>query len=298
MEYSEYSLEQLKQNSNFEKLCSYFFNLAKDKETYETLQSILYKGGIEQYSFSAKMPIKNNPEIEMKRRFSMAYLFITEPQTFKFFVDNNINLFHGTNASVVPDILKYGLNSVDELNKQGIEISTGEDWSRIGGKRNFVSFTDVYDIAEGYAEMSTKEDTPYSAIIGTTASEIRKHGTVSVASDVSEVCVKNSFSKESIKCICVDTDNIDEFKNKIANYQVPVLKIPKIDDKFYYIDDMSQIYINEDKYEKLVNKNKAQEIKRLTNPATTKDNTNSISNLRKTIDKFKDIIKDKTTKTK
>ena len=54
---------------------------------------------------------KDNDEMEMKRRISMAFLFVCNPDTFVFLVTNHVNLFHGTNGNALHQILKYGLQS-------------------------------------------------------------------------------------------------------------------------------------------------------------------------------------------
>jgi len=56
--------------------------------------------------------MKNNPHLERKKRVAFAYLLATNPETFEMIDKNNINLFHGTNANALPNILKYGLITV------------------------------------------------------------------------------------------------------------------------------------------------------------------------------------------
>lgn len=54
----------------------------------------------------------------------MAYVLATYPETFEVLSENNIDLFHGTNINALPDILKYGMNSLQELSNKGITVST------------------------------------------------------------------------------------------------------------------------------------------------------------------------------
>jgi hypothetical protein len=91
--------------------------------------------------------------VEGQRRLSMAYLFVKNPSTFNTLAENKVNLFHGTNSTALPTILEYGLGSIDSSEKRGLDVQTGEQWSRINGKRSFVSLTDVLGIAEGYSTL-------------------------------------------------------------------------------------------------------------------------------------------------
>ena len=97
MEYSDYTKEQvMTEFGNYQELCELFFSLAKDDETKNKLEHILYEGGYKGFSFSSKIVNKDNPYIEIKRRASLAYLLIRNPETFDNLVDKQVNLFHGT----------------------------------------------------------------------------------------------------------------------------------------------------------------------------------------------------------
>ena len=52
----------------------------------------------------------------------MANLFITNPASFYMLTNTKSNLFHGTNANALFSILKYGMNSLSESSKRGIEV--------------------------------------------------------------------------------------------------------------------------------------------------------------------------------
>ncbi len=250
MEYSDYSLDQLMSYSGYKELCDMFLALAQDVETKEKLESVLYDGGYKNYKLSGDIG-KDNPFIDIQRRLGLAYLLLRNPETFNQIVDNNIIYFHGTSANALPGILKYGINSVDKSVEQGIEVTTGEEWSRARGKRDFVSFTDVLDIAEGYSSISPKEETEltFPIVFGTTKEDLMNSNIMRIHSDVPEVGVRDSFPTESISCVMVPSSKIEIIK-KMVGPKVRVLPIDDIQERFYYAYD-SNIYIDKDAYEQL-----------------------------------------------
>lgn len=254
MEYSDYSLEQLKGDfPKYKFLCNAFFQLASDADTLEKLQSILYHGGWQNYSVSTGLERKDNPHIEAERRLGMARLLLAEPETFQFFVDHQINLFHGTNANALPGILQYGLNSVDALNNMGMSVETGETWSRIEGKRAFVSFSDVYDLSEGYSLLPPQKRKLFSSfevMIGISEEEARKQRVVNVRSDLSEVGIYGGIPLESIQCICVPASRINFVKRMMKDSQIPVLAMPDPSEKFYLCEEL----FSQEKYERFAHR--------------------------------------------
>lgn len=147
--YSDWSPEEI-MSEDYENLCKHLLSMAKDEKIKSRMQGILYEGGYDGFLVDTGLT-RNDPCMERKRRIGFAYLLATNPETFDIMVNNNINLFHGTNANALSNILKYGMQSVDEQAKKDIVTSTGEEWSRIGGKRSFISFTDDLDTALDYA---------------------------------------------------------------------------------------------------------------------------------------------------
>ena len=255
MKYSVYSYEQIMKDPNYQKICNMFLSLSKDEETTRKLQSILYYGGYLDYSVSSNIMSKNSPSVERQNRISAAYLIIRNPETFNVLVQNKINLFHGTNANALPSIMKYGICSVDESNNRGDKLTTGEEWSRIGGKRDFVSFTDVLDIAEGYSSINPNQknkDLSFSVVFGTTVADIENTVKAKVNSDIPEVGIYGKLPKESIKVIMVPSDKVN-FVKKILNDDIQVVAIDDIEDRFYYIDDVGMISIDENRYNNLKN---------------------------------------------
>lgn len=256
--HSLFELEQIQNDMNgYRKLCNMFLGLAKDEETKSKLEEILYSGGYQDYSLSSGLSSKDNPMIEGKRRIAMAYLLVRNKETFDYFVKNNINIFHGTNANALPTILKYGLTSIDESKKEGIDVVTGERWSRRDGGRSFVSLTDVVDIAEGYSAIkpssNSDNDLSFEVIIGTNKDEVINNGMCRVHSDVPEIGLRERLPKESIKSISVPSSKVDIVKKMVGEQDIDVLPIDDIEDKFYYIDEYGCVSIFGEKYNDLKN---------------------------------------------
>lgn len=257
MNYSDFELTQLMCYQQYKDICYKFFALAKDEETKQKLESILYKGGYKDYNPSGGIE-KNNPLIDIQRRIGLAYLIIRNPETFEQLVNNKIVYFHGTDANALPGIIKYGINSVDKSMELGINVTTGENWSRIGGRRDFVSFTDVLDLAREYSMFGSKIKTELSfpIIFGTTKENILKSSLRIIRSDVQEVGVNGNFPKELITCIMVPSSKIDIVR-KMVGEEVLVLSMDEMQERFYsiYQDGMLSIFMDEEKYEKLLNNN-------------------------------------------
>lgn len=254
MNYSEFRLEQLTNVGDYETICDMFFSLAKDNETKEKLESILYLGGYKDYNPNGGIG-RDDPYISIQRRVGLAYLLIRNPESFEELVNNKIMYFHGTNANALPGICKYGMNSFDKLQEEGVEVSTGEVWSRYGG-RDFISFTDVLDIAEMYSGFSSKKDNDLSfpIVFGTTKEDILTSRRVNVHSDIPEVGIKGHFPKESIRCVMVPSDKINIVK-KIVGPEMKVLAMDDVDNRFYGIlnDGFFELCFDNERYEKLKN---------------------------------------------
>ena len=250
MKYTDFSQEQI-MNENYTKICNYLLALSNNTETTEKLQSILYQGGYLNYGLASNIVNRDNPYIERRRRISMAYLIIRNPETFNCLVNNNINLFHGTSFNALPNILKYGVCSLAESKRIGNEVTTGERWSSFGKDRDFVSFTDVLDIAEGYSTINSDSNNySFPIILGITKEDAKNAGTVVISSDVVEVGINNRLPKEYIKTIMVPSNKVDIVK-RIVDNGIEVLAIDDVANKFYSIGSYGSIYIHDDKYNDL-----------------------------------------------
>ena len=233
----KFSIEQLMSDRKYSELCEILINMADNNETKNKLEKILYEGKYYDFSVKSNIRCKDNPRIEAARRISMAYLLVDSENIFDYFVSNNINCFHGTNSSALPNILKYGVSSVDEQKRIGLEVSTGEEWSRVNGGRSFTSFTDVLDTAINYSSFKANErDSSFEVIIGTSSDELEKLGIVPVWSDISEIGVKNSLNVNSIKVICVPSNKVNYVKRLVGNKNINVMGFSGIDKRFYWSD--------------------------------------------------------------
>lgn len=206
----------------------------------------------------------------------MAYLLATHPETFKIITENNINLFHGTRFDALPDILNYGMNSVDELSKKGLVASNGEKWSRTNGKRDFISFTDDLDTALGYASIQTMQDNKksndFGILIGISSDDIEQMKTCRVDSEISEIGIMNNVPLEYVKFIAVPKSKVEFVRKLVNNPQITVAPID-MNEKFYYIDDLDFINYDLTKIEELM--------KEKEHPETTTFNSESVKKLAK-----------------
>ena len=193
-----YSLESIiNECSDYKTMCNLFFELVRE-EYRDKLEKILYFGQYNNFCIRTNMSSNDNIMTEVRRRISLAYLIVRNPETFDILVQENVNLFHGTNSNALPSILKYGLKSGEESEKDGINVVTGEAWSRVGGRqRNFISFTDVLDVANYYSAANySNKDLDFGVLIGTSVEETGKSGIFRVGSDVPEVGLRRKLALE------------------------------------------------------------------------------------------------------
>lgn len=237
-----YSLDRLiDECHNYQTICNLFFELVHNDRDRSKLEEILFNGKYNDFCFNSGISSNDNPFREAQRRIEMAYLFITNPQTFDILISQKVCLFHGTNGNAISSILKYGLNSGLESERQGIKVSTGEQWSRVGGKqRNFVSFTDVLDVAYFYSSIGSSDSNfDFEVVIGTTVDDAKKAGITTVFSDTPEIGIKNKLSLDSIKVIGVPSDKVDFVSSLLPNSLIKVVAIDCIRDRFFYMNDFT-----------------------------------------------------------
>ena len=131
-----------------------------DKELANKIQGIFYEGKYGDYTTEGKTS-KDDADYEFDRRLNLIRLAQRDRKSFESIINNNINLFHGTNFNALPGMLKYGMLSLKESEDVGNEVNTGEEWSRWrGGKkvlREFISFTDQLNKAIFYSAMPPKD---------------------------------------------------------------------------------------------------------------------------------------------
>ena len=211
--------------------------------------------------------------------------------------ENNINLFHGTNVNALPNILKYGMKSVDEQSSDGIVTATGEEWSRINGKRDFISFTEDVDTALDYASFTPKEENStlesFGVIIGISSSSLKQLKTCRVHSNLSELGIADNIPLEHIKSIFVPEDKV-EFVQKLVGTNNIIVTPIGIDERFYYVDhEFGEIYFDAEKSKQLTEKKQiaknyfnAKEMSEMSKSRTS-------SGIRGIYEKFKEKINDR-----
>ena len=226
-----------------------FYDFAQDDNMKTELDKILKEGKTGNNGLSAHFLRKDNPRIEAQRRISMAYLLVNDRDTYEYLKENYINIFHGTNANALVGIAKYGLQSVDKIIESKREVRSGEAWSRIKGKRSFISVTDVFDIAWNYMQIDPKS---FSAIICTSDEKMGEDNikTCPVSSDVSEIGIRDELPLGTIKCVLVPKDKVDYVKVLFSDTNIQVLGLSNIDTRYFWFDDFMGCQFNAGEYEK------------------------------------------------
>lgn len=243
-----YAYEDVKKWFNNDVITS-FYDFAQDDNMKNELNKILKEGKIGNNGLGARFLCKDNPRIEAQRRTSMAYLLVNDRDTYEYLKENHINIFHGTNANALVGIAKYGLQSVDKIIESKREVRSGEAWSRIKGKRSFISVTDVFDIAWNYMQIDPKS---FSAIICTSDEKMVEDNikTCPVSSDVSEIGIRDELPLGTIKCVLVPKDNVDYVKVLFSDTNIQVLGLSNIDTRYFWFDDFMGCQFNAGEYEK------------------------------------------------
>ena len=226
-----------------------FYDFAQDDNMKTELDKILKEGKTGNNGLGAHFSRKDNPRIEAQRRISMAYLLVNDRDTYEYLKENHINIFHGTNANALVGIAKYGLQSVDKIIESKREVRSGEAWSRIKGKRSFISVTDVFDIAWNYMQIDPKS---FSAIICTSDEKMVEDNikTCPVSSDVSEIGIQDELPLGTIKCVLVPKDKVDYVKVLFSDTNIQVLGLSNIDTRYFWFDDFMGCQFNAGEYEK------------------------------------------------
>lgn len=228
----------------------------------EKWDGILYEGGYGEFSVNSGIEAKDSPDLEVKRRLETAYLLATNPKAHEVFTENSVNLFHGTNVNALPDILKYGMRSGADLEKEGIEVGTGEEWSRKSGQRSFISFTDDLGTAVEYSSIQpskkSSQDTSFGILIGISTKDIKQMKTCHVHSDIREIGVMNSVPLEYIRVIAVPESKVEFVRKLIGDDSITVTSMG-VDDMFYQTNPL-RVALNPEELEKLVLNKKQPEV--------------------------------------
>lgn len=256
---------------------------------------ILYEGGFDNFSVNGSLHMgeevlyKNNPSIESKKRLNMAYLLLTNPKMIETIQKSKGCFFHGTNANALPSILKYGINSFHTSIENNIDVTTGEEWSRIRGERGFVSLTDCLDVALSYANMKPNDNHSvnsllnFEVLIGTSLENMDDLNVFGVNSDISEVGVSENLPIDHIKFLAVPDDKVEFVKKMVGQKDIEVVSM-----------DMRDVFFIDNFREKLSILEQAKEnidSQKPTYPTYFKDDVKSVVNGRRT-SKLKEVFKD------
>ena len=238
--YSNYSSTQII-DERYSQIAELIMKLAKTNEHREKLHGILYDGGIDEFSVNLDneydIPHKDSPHHESQRRIQYAYFLANNPEAFETISKNNATLFHGTKVDALPSILKHGMNSLAESTKNGIEVSTGEEWSRIPGKlRNFISFTDHLGVALRYSQMSgqnkeTDKDS-FGVIVGMSPESTKQLDLFPVNSDVLEIGIMDHIPLDCISVLTVPTEKVEFVRKLVGERPIEVVGA-QMQDPFY-----------------------------------------------------------------
>lgn len=165
--------------------------------------------------------------------------------------------------------MQHGIVSVDEATRRGVGITTGEEWSRIGGKRDFISFTDDFLTAYDYSTMSNKENAlSFGIVFGISEKDLdyrscNRVKTVPIHSDLAEIGIIGEIPVELIKIAMVPPDKVDFVKKLIGDRGIMVAPMDT-SKQFFYSDPCGYgIEINEKKMNKLAKERNKSGIKRI-----------------------------------
>ena len=243
MIYSDYFIDQIA-SPMYEQVAQKLLSLSENEETKKKISGILYEGGFDNffvngsYNMEKEVLFKNNPSIEASKRLNMAYLLLTNPEMVETMQQTGASFFHGTNANALPGILKYGINSVDKSTENNIEVTTGEEYSRIQGKRSFVSITDCLDEALNYTKINSNikdQLLNFGVMIGISLKDMKNINTTTIDSDIPEIGVVDNLPLDNIKFLAVPNDKEDFVKKLVGQKDIKIVGM-NLDDKFYNLD--------------------------------------------------------------
>lgn len=268
-QYSNYSEQQI-QTEMYKQVAELIEKLATTDEMREKINGILYEGGFGDFSVnldkSEYIPgHKDSPYDEGERRIQYAYFLAKNPEAFDAMIKNNTNLFHGTKMDALPSILKYGMNSLAESANKGIDVTTGETWSRIPGKdRKFISFTDSLSVALRYSAMGSENiennDNSFGIMIGMAPEALEDLDAITVDSDVIEIGIMNHIPLDHIKVLTVPKEKVDFVKKLVGEREIEVVGA-EMNEPFYQMNKREKIeyLMNQERSQLSISKEYGQE---------------------------------------
>ena len=238
---------------NYQKLCTQILDMIKDKKIREKCSKILYEGGYDSFSVNSGMT-KNDPFIEREKRAQFAYLLASNPKMFEIMAKNNVNLFHGTNANALPQILQYGMKSGEALSKMGLTVSTGEEWSRkwAGKQRNFISFTDELSTAMYYSSIQPSSDktsiSSFGVLIGISSDDAKKMETTYIqGTNLIETGIVDSVPLEKIRIIAVPKNQVKFVRKLINDDRIAVTSVDANCEFYNFIGKLANVEYNRER---------------------------------------------------
>lgn len=203
-------------------------NKIEDEKTRQKILEIFYNGECEGYNLEGVCS-KDNAYLDFMRRKNLIEIAHNDINAFKQIINNNINLFHGTNFNALPGIIKHGgMLSLNESNLNDNPVLTGEKWSRMHNlARNYISFTDQVDKALGYSLISPSTESTlasFGIMIGISSDDIKDLKTFNVHSDIPELGILDKLPMSKIKTIFAPNERI-EFVSKIIG-DAPIQVVP------------------------------------------------------------------------
>lgn len=248
----DFNYDLSKENSDYTKLCEMILKLADSEELKTKLESVLLNGTFNGYSPNGDIG-RDNAGYEIDRRLSLAFLLLNNPETFDEVVRDNIIYFHGTNSNALPSILKYGISSSAHSSELGIPVTTGEEAHSVVKGRNFVSFTDVLSLAQGYSRLKPNQNNELSfpIVFGTTKENILSSRFRPVDSDLPEVGVCNNITLDKVNCMMVPPEKVGILRTIVAD-KIKVYPIAN-NRECFFTSLKGEIYIDYEEYEKYKN---------------------------------------------
>ncbi len=224
---SPYDMRRIKE-FELTKLPEILGKISNEKQK-EIVKGIFYNGKYGKYNCKGSSS-KDSAYLEFKRRVGLIEVAGSNINAFEQIINNNINLYHGTNSNALPGIIKNGgLLSENESYKNNNPVLTGEEWSRMEGKRRaFISFTDQVDKALNYSLIppSTKSNVDsFGIIIGLSSDNIKDLETFKVDSDLPELGVMGKVPISKIQTIFAPSDKTDFVSKLLGDTQIQVVSL-------------------------------------------------------------------------
>lgn len=135
-----------------------------------------------------------------------------------------------------------------------INVNTGEEWSRVKGKRDFVSVTDCLDIALDYSSIKPKDNSSvdnllnFGVVIGVSMENMENIIAFPIMSDVSEIGIRRNVPLDNIKFLAVPADKTEFVNKMVGSKNIKVISM-EMQDKFYHTNYLEKFNMLEQEKE-------------------------------------------------